>query len=319
MPVLYLSHFFLKKTPIIILYCTIIFFFITQKTQAQTTLTIVDTTLSNPPSHIHQTRNNDSIFYANLVQPLPYFYTPFATFTKPFYIFFQFNIEEGWHLYWKNAGDAGLPLHLQLNINEAEFKIGKPVYSVPQYYKEDGFINYVYQKNAYILLPIEPTANIANTTAEPNLKITANMQWQVCNQKCINQTQALTFDNQDVNPNSLLFSNRKVQQTLTQFPQPLTATNFILKSTKLKKRKNKGTITLNFANKKMLLLPQNAQFFADTIPNANIQYNNISLKKNTITIPFTIKENTTLPPKFTLKGLLITPQGKGYEVITSVK
>jgi len=37
---------------------------------------------------------------------------------QPFMLGFKFTIAPGWHIYWKNPGDSGLPTEVKLNLPE---------------------------------------------------------------------------------------------------------------------------------------------------------------------------------------------------------
>ena len=51
-----------------------------------------------------------------------------------------FNNHEGWHTYWKNPGDAGLPLKVELHVdkNKSPFPLKDLEWPVPKKYRESG-------------------------------------------------------------------------------------------------------------------------------------------------------------------------------------
>lgn len=93
-----------------------------------------------------------------------------------------FDIAPGWHLYWRNAGDGGLPPRVKFTA-PAGVTIGAPQWPAPQ--REvtgGGLINYVYAGRLVLLFPI--TIDAASAGAGP-LAISADVDWLVCRERCI--------------------------------------------------------------------------------------------------------------------------------------
>ena len=42
---------------------------------------------------------------------------------RPFWVALHLDLEDGWHVYWKNPGDAGMPLKVEWNL-PAGFEAG---------------------------------------------------------------------------------------------------------------------------------------------------------------------------------------------------
>ena len=68
---------------------------------------------------------------------------------KDFVIGIKFEIEPGWHIYWKNPGDSGLPAEIEwknielLNIFHAMFTNGKKIQSVRCISSQFEFISFL--------------------------------------------------------------------------------------------------------------------------------------------------------------------------------
>jgi thiol:disulfide interchange protein len=96
--------------------------------------------------------------------------------------------EQGWHTYWRNPGDSGLPTTLQWTL-PAGFKAGDIVWPWPHMEKLGDLTNYGYSSETLHLVPITVPAKVAGT--EATLKATA--KWLVCKDICIPGTAELSL------------------------------------------------------------------------------------------------------------------------------
>lgn len=67
----------------------------------------------------------------------------------------RFVIEEGWHLYWRNSGDSGLPIALAFTAPEG-VRIGEVRWPAPErhVYGHES-VDYIYEHEVALLAPIE--------------------------------------------------------------------------------------------------------------------------------------------------------------------
>src|SRR3954467_13872292 len=87
--------------------------------------------------------------------------------------------QPGWHGYWENPGDAGIPNRIAWTLPAAA--IADPVrYPVPQRLLVAGLMNYVYQGEYAALLDLKLPAGLAPGTALP---IAAKIDYLVCTEK----------------------------------------------------------------------------------------------------------------------------------------
>ncbi|XHR28033.1 MAG: protein-disulfide reductase DsbD family protein [Chthoniobacteraceae bacterium] len=101
---------------------------------------------------------------------------------KPFLAALHLRIQPGWHVYWENPGDSGLPVTLAWKLPEG-WKAGKLQWPIPQKHLEDGgLVTYGYEKEVLLLAELTPPANLA-----PGEKITlpARATWLVCEKTCV--------------------------------------------------------------------------------------------------------------------------------------
>ncbi|WP_267435956.1 protein-disulfide reductase DsbD domain-containing protein [Sphingomonas sp. GM_Shp_1] len=97
--------------------------------------------------------------------------------------------DKGWHGYWKNGGDAGLP-------TEAHWTLPKGVtaselrYPVPGRLKIAGLMNYVYERPFALLVDLRLPGGLAKGTALP---VTVKLDYLVCTDTiCVPESQTLS-------------------------------------------------------------------------------------------------------------------------------
>jgi thiol:disulfide interchange protein DsbD len=94
----------------------------------------------------------------------------------PFWIALHLNLEEGWHVYWKNPGDAGIPLKVEWNLPEG-FEAGPLQWPFPEKFTVADMVGFGYNGDVILLSQITPPAKL-----DPNGKISLKVQvkWLVC-------------------------------------------------------------------------------------------------------------------------------------------
>ncbi len=90
---------------------------------------------------------------------------------KPFRVGLRLRMADGWHTYWKNPGDAGVPPELTVE-GATQSAIDWPT---PSRVAEGPVMTYAY--TGEVLLPVTVTASTG--------RIKAHAQWLVCNDICV--------------------------------------------------------------------------------------------------------------------------------------
>jgi DsbC/DsbD-like thiol-disulfide interchange protein len=83
---------------------------------------------------------------------------------------------KGWHGYWENPGDAGLPLKIDWRLPQGA-SAGAPVYPVPSTLVISGMMNHVYEYPYALLLPLRIPVGAGPGTRLP---ISAKLQYLAC-------------------------------------------------------------------------------------------------------------------------------------------
>lgn len=90
-------------------------------------------------------------------------------------------IKPGWHVYWRNPGDSGLPTTIEWKLPSG-FSAGGILWPVPERFVQAGIGNYGYAGSADLLVPIHaPKELVPGDTAV----LAAEASWLACADICI--------------------------------------------------------------------------------------------------------------------------------------
>jgi DsbC/DsbD-like thiol-disulfide interchange protein/cytochrome c biogenesis protein CcdA len=95
----------------------------------------------------------------------------------------------GWHGYWLNPGDAGLPMDVKWQL-PAGFSVGPLRYPVPTRLTVAGLMNYVYERDYAVLVQLKVPQGASGT-----IPIRAEAHWLACTDKiCVPEQGELSLD-----------------------------------------------------------------------------------------------------------------------------
>jgi thiol:disulfide interchange protein DsbD len=100
---------------------------------------------------------------------------------RPFQVAVDIRMAEGWHTYWENGGDAGLPTTIEWTLPEG-FEAGPLLWPVPHRYEEAGdLVTFGYAERVLLLTEITPPSAL---DAEA-VTLAARVDWLQCKDICI--------------------------------------------------------------------------------------------------------------------------------------
>lgn len=108
----------------------------------------------------------------------------------PFTAALRLRIAPGWHTYWLNPGDSGLPIELKWKLPEG-WKAGALQWPLPRkHLEEGGMITYGYAGEVALLAEVTPPANLP-----PGATVTlrADATWLACEKTCVPGSSALSL------------------------------------------------------------------------------------------------------------------------------
>jgi thiol:disulfide interchange protein DsbD len=91
-----------------------------------------------------------------------------------------FRIDPGWHVYWKNAGDAGEPPHMRWTL-PAGITAGALKFPAPKRLPLGPLMDYGYEDEVLFPFPVE----VAKTASPGTAVLHAKVDWLVCQNSCI--------------------------------------------------------------------------------------------------------------------------------------
>lgn len=135
---------------------------------------------------------------------------------RPFYVAVKFNIADGWHTYWKNAGEVGEPTDVTLTLPKG-FRVGEIEWTVPTSFQTEGFNEMGYKGEVYHFIRIFPPEDSSLLSdVGKSIKIKANVSYMACKNECLPKQELLEkeFLISDYASNDIAF-----HQALAKVPQ----------------------------------------------------------------------------------------------------
>jgi thiol:disulfide interchange protein DsbD len=91
------------------------------------------------------------------------------------------TMKEGWHTYWKNPGDSGLPTTIEWNLPEG-FLAGEIQWPYPQKFETSGIVSFGYADKVVLLIDMQAPAALNPGTV---VKLSARVNWLACKEECV--------------------------------------------------------------------------------------------------------------------------------------
>lgn len=104
---------------------------------------------------------------------------------KPAYAGVHFSLPEGWHIYWQNPGDSGIPTTLDWTLPQG-LTAGDLQWPVPERIEVSGIVNYGYSHDVTLAVPLLAAPGAAGGP------VTVKATYLICRDVCIPETATLT-------------------------------------------------------------------------------------------------------------------------------
>ena len=105
---------------------------------------------------------------------------------KAVWVGLQLAHQPEWHTYWKNAGDSGLPTHLQWTL-PAGVTAGDIAWPTPQKIRIGSLANFGYEGTVLLPVPLTISKTFSPAAGADNLEVKLSASWLVCKQECVPQ------------------------------------------------------------------------------------------------------------------------------------
>ncbi len=109
---------------------------------------------------------------------------------EPFTLGLHFDLDEHWHVYWKNPGDSGLEPRVRWTLPEG-FTASPLRWPAPSRIRLKHLVNFGYEGEVVLLAEITPPPGLS---PGQTVRIAAKIDWLVCEEECIPGSASLAVD-----------------------------------------------------------------------------------------------------------------------------
>jgi DsbC/DsbD-like thiol-disulfide interchange protein len=220
---------------------------------------------------------------------------------KGFTLGIRMMLEPGWHSYWKNPGDAGLPMTAEV-IDGNGYSSGELHFPTPHKYATADDVLFGYDSEVVFLLPIKAPREVIT----PHFKI--KLSWLACKEVCLPGEALLIFNADSVSTTDRKENQRILDRWTARLPQPGNGFNMDKVGATVTESGDKISVFIKFLE----MAPGTiTDFFPEVIDGFVTDYKNIIIGEAGITLTLTPE---TKDSKLTsIKGLALIGTG-GYEV-----
>ena len=92
----------------------------------------------------------------------------------------RLTMQPGWHTYWQNPGGPGIPTEIKWTLPPG-ITAGEIQWPVPEVANNPPFVNYAYEEEAILLVPLK----LSKEAAAGSVNIKAHVSWQECKEQCL--------------------------------------------------------------------------------------------------------------------------------------
>lgn len=108
---------------------------------------------------------------------------------EPIQTVIKMKVADGWHTYWKNPGEGGIPMTIKTNLPEG-WTLGEIQYPAPKRYSSADLPSIGYEGDIILPITIHPPKNAQGPLPE----IKAKFSWLTCNEaSCVPGDAELTL------------------------------------------------------------------------------------------------------------------------------
>lgn len=217
----------------------------------------------------------------------------------PLWLALRLKMDEHWHTYWLNAGDAGIQTKIKWTLPNG-FTASEIHWPYPQKIYLDDLANFGYEGEVFLLTKIIPPNEINFT----EVRISAEASWLVCKIECLpgEAEYSLTLPVKNETPKPF----QKWQQDFadTRFNLPLKNSDWKITSTK-----NESGISIFIKSPDQSTIVDNIEFFpyeGSIYQNAVDQKFSKTSDGYSLTIPF---DDFKVSDPDSLEGILVSSYG----------
>ena len=100
---------------------------------------------------------------------------------QPFWVAVRLQMDEDWHTYWRNPGDAGLGTRITWQLPPG-FEAGEIQWPFPHRFESGGIVSFGYKDEVWLLTELRPPKSLK---AGAHLTLAARVNWLECADVCL--------------------------------------------------------------------------------------------------------------------------------------
>jgi thiol:disulfide interchange protein len=213
-----------------------------------------------------------------------------------------FKLESGWHVYWKNPGDAGEPPHMKWSLPPG-VTAGAILYPVPKRLPLGPLMDFGYEDE--VVFPFQ--VNVSGNSAGGAATLHAKVDWLVCRGSCIPEkteleiTRPIGQGGGTVEPDQQIWA--RLANRLPQAPPAGLKIGFVPTSSGFRL-----TVITGQRETEASFFPSKPDILSNPAPQA------VTTTANGLTLELKKDENLAANPK-ELTGLLLLSGNRAYELV----
>lgn len=133
---------------------------------------------------------------------------------KEFFLALKMTLPKGWHVYWKNPGDAGEAVDLKLDMPDG-FAETRRLWPAPERFPVGPLTEYGYKKEAWLLIGIQAPEDIQT---EEVIEFSGRAVWLACNRECVPMAQNVSTLVMTAKEESG-FENKEIKRIIDGLPE----------------------------------------------------------------------------------------------------
>lgn len=221
---------------------------------------------------------------------------------RAFTVGVRMRMDPGWHTYWKNSGEAGLPTEIVWTLPDG-FTAGDIQWPLPHKYNESGdVLTYGYETETMLLVPILPPADL-----RPGNSVTlkAKVSWLECEKICIpgDADAGITLPVADADPgraHAALFERYRAQ-----VPQPLPADAGIAVHSETGNGKISIRLEVRGGNRLVIRPEEMPDFYPEVVEGVNFGRTAVSAREDGALLNLSLSALEKPAGAATLKGVVV--------------
>ncbi|HKQ47331.1 MAG TPA: protein-disulfide reductase DsbD domain-containing protein [Phycisphaerae bacterium] len=129
-----------------------------------------------------------------------------------------FDISKDWHVYWRYAGDSGLPPRVDFKLPSG-VTIGAALWPAPKRHVEPGdLVDYIFENQLVLMYPITVSEG---AVLGSKAAIRADVDWLVCRDVCVPGRATATAEfgiasSSKVSPEAAIFANARARHPVAE-------------------------------------------------------------------------------------------------------